>query len=436
MTMSRETVSTRVRQIAELAQHMPDAILTTLARHIDIDWLKEAYRRTRKDGATGIDGQTALDYGRDLEANLSLLLNRFKSGRYKAPPVRRKYIPKGRHGERPIGIPTFEDKVLQRAVYMVLEPVYEHDFYECSYGFRPCRSAHQALESLWRTVMGMGDCWILEVDIRQYFDSIRHSYIHEFIKRRVNDGVICRVLGKWLKSGVLYEGRLSFPEAGTPQGGVISPLISNIYLHEVLDKWFECEIKPRIAGPATLIRFADDFVIIVKHQRTAERIRDVLWKRFSRFGLNLHPEKTRLIRFHRPASGTKKGATFSFLGFAHYWGKSRRGKWVVKRKTGQDRLQRSIQKVYDWCKTHRHQKVRDQWRTLSRKVQGHYGYFGITFNSRSIGLYYEQVKRAWQKWLNRRSRRRDLSWERFNRLLERWPLPQPRIVHSFVGVKP
>ncbi len=263
--MESGSVYTKQQRIAKLAKQMPDAGFTSLAYYVDREWLKEAYRQTRKEGAVGVDDVMAAQYEGDLENNLSLLLERFKSGSYFAPPVKRAYIPKEVGGEpiRPIGIPTLEDKILQRAVVMLLAPLYEQDFLDCSYGFRPGRNALQALEALWHAIMGMGSaCWVLEVDIKSYFDTVKHEYLREFYKKRVRDGVVTRVLGKWLKAGVMENGALHYPKEGTPQGGVISPLLANIYLHEVLDVWFEREVRPRLKGKAELIRFDDDFVIV------------------------------------------------------------------------------------------------------------------------------------------------------------------------------
>ena len=432
--MESESVYTKQQRIAELAKQMPDAGFTSLAYHIDLEWLKEAYGRTRKDGATGVDDMTAAQYETDLENNLSSLLERFKSGSYFAPPVKRVYIPKEVGGEpiRPIGIPTLEDKILQRAVVMLLAPLYERDFLDCSYGFRPGRNAHQALEALWQAIMGMGSvCWVLEVDIKSYFDTVKHGYLRDFYKKRVRDGVVNRVLGKWLKAGVMEDGTLRYPQEGTPQGGVISPLLANIYLHEVLDVWFEQEVRPRLRGRAELIRFADDFVIVFSNEGDAHRVCEVLTKRFERFGLTIHDTKTRLVDFLHPGRRDKKPEVFNFLGFTHYWGKSRKKKWVVKRKTAKKKLKQAVRRVYEWCKRNRHKSVEEQWRTLSRKLHGHYGYYGITFNIRSVISFYEEAKRSWRKWLNRRSRDKDMPWERFNRLLKRYPLPTPRIVHQY-----
>ena len=301
-----------------------------------------------------MDGQTAEDYGKNLEANLQDLLNRAKSGTYVAPPVRRAHIPKaGSPNEtRPLGIPTFEDKVLQRAVLMVLEPVYETDFLDVSHGFRPGRGAHGALDALWKNAMNVGCNWIVDVDLRKFFDTIDHGHLREFLKRRVRDGVILRLIGKWLNAGVLEEGILTIPDDGTPQGGVISPLLANIFLHYVLDEWFEKDVRPRLTGKAFVIRYADDFVIGTAREDDARRILEVLPKRMSKYGLTVHPEKTRLVRFQPPQSAdsetedreTPETTTFDFLGFTHYWGRSRQGVWVVKRKTAKSRLKRALER--------------------------------------------------------------------------------------------
>jgi RNA-directed DNA polymerase len=424
-------VYTKQQRIAELGKLMVDAGFTSLAYYIDLEWLHEAYRLTRKDGAVGVDEVTAQEYEKDLEGNLEDLLNRFKSGRYVAPPVKRAYIPKGDGGLRPIGIPALEDKILQRAVVMVLTPLYEQDFLECSFGFRPDRSVHQALEVMWQEIMSMGGCWLLEVDIKKYFDTVRHEDLRGFLKKRVRDGVLLRTIGKWLKAGVMEGGAIHYPEEGTPQGGVISPLISNVYLHEVMDVWFERDVRPRLKGKAVLIRFADDLVMLFAEESDARRVEAVLPKRFGRYGLEIHEDKTRLVDFHRPQGDRRKSETFAFLGFTHFWGRSRKGSWVVKRKTADKKFKLAVRKVYLWCKAHRHDPVRVQWETLCRKVRGHYNFYGITFNGRGIHRYYEQVKRAWRKWLDRRTRRKHMHWAKFNRLLERYPLPKPKIVHKF-----
>jgi RNA-directed DNA polymerase len=437
-TSSSITVSTKLERIAKLAREMPHAALTTLAHHIDIDWLREAYRRTRKNGATGVDRQTAEEYAGNLELNLCSLLERAQSGSYVAPPVRRVHIPKGDGSQtRSIGIPTFEDKVLQRAVAMVLETVYEQGFLDCSYGFRPGRSAHQALRLVQNQTVKMAGRWVLEIDIRKFFDTLDRRQLRDIVRKRVCDGVLLRLIGKWLNAGVMEDGAIEYPEAGTPQGGVISPLLANIYLHEVLDEWFVREVAPRLVGRAVLVRYADDVVIIFGNEQDARRVFGVLPKRFAKYGLTLHPEKTRLVDFRRPdrralpspynGDACPRPGTFDLLGFTHYWAKSRKGYWVVKQKTAAARLRRALKRIADWCRFHRHEPVRDQWKALKRKLQGHYGYFGITGNYPALHNFSVRVIGAWRKWLSRRSQRAWISVEKMNRLLARYPLPQPRL---------
>jgi RNA-directed DNA polymerase len=438
-TSSSTTVSTKLEQIAKLAREMPQAALTTLAHHIDIDWLREAYRRTRKDGATGIDRQTADEYARNLDDNLRALLERGKSGSYVAPPVRRVHIPKGDGSQtRPIGIPTFEDKVLQRAVAMVLEAVYEQSFLDCSYGFRPGRSAHQALRVVQSQTVKMAGRWVLEVDLQNFFGTLDHCQLRNIVRKRVRDGVLLRLIGKWLNAGVMEDGAIEYPESGTPQGGVISPILANIYLHEVLDEWFARQVAPRLAGRAVLVRYADDLLIIFAYERDARRVLDVLPKRLAKYGLTLHPEKTRLVDFERPdrrgptlhddnSDACSRPGTFDLLGFTHYWAMSRKGYWVVKQKTAADRLRRSIKRITVWCRLHRHEPVSGQWAALRRKLLGHFAYFGITGNYQALHNFSVRVVAAWQKWLSRRSQRAWISREKMTRLLERYPLPRPRL---------
>ncbi|MFZ5559175.1 MAG: reverse transcriptase domain-containing protein, partial [Pseudomonadota bacterium] len=323
-----------------------------------------------------------------------------------------------------------EDKVLQRAVLMVLEPIFEQDFLDCSYGFRPGRSAHQALEALRGGLMALGGGWIIDLDIRSYFDSIGHSHLRHFLEQRVRDGVIGRAVGKWLNAGVMEDGAVSCAEKGTPQGGVISPWLSNLYLHEVLDLWFERDVKPRLRGRAFMVRYADDAVLVFEREEDARRVRDVLPKRFGKYGLELHPEKTRLVAFRRPdRSGGTPPACFDLLGFTHFWGRSRKGRWMVSRKTARGRFGAALQRVAQWCRVHRHRSLPEQHETLSRKLQGHYAYYGITGNSRALGRFRYEVARRWRYWLSRRSAAGKLSWEAFNRLLTRYPLPNVRVVH-------
>jgi RNA-directed DNA polymerase len=432
-TQTLDNVSTKLERIAGLAKRAPTMAIRTLAHHIDVEFLRVAYQRTRKDGAVGVDGQTAAAYEAALEGNLQSLLDRFKSGTYRAPPVRRVHIPKGDGSTRPLGIPTFEDKVLQRSVAMVLNAVYEQDFLDCSYGFRPGRSAHQALQALWDGLMQMGGGWVLEVDIRRFFDSVDHHHVRTILDQRVRDGVIRRSIDKWLKAGVLEDGALSYPEAGTPQGGVISPLLANVYLHEVLDVWFEQEVRPRLEGKAFLVRYADDFVVAFSQEADARRVLDVLPKRFGKYGLTLHPEKTRLLDFRRPTGGGGKRGTFDLLGFTHFWGLSQKGNWVVQRKTARSSFGRALMRISEWCRKSRHLAVVEQHRALVLKLRGHYSYFGIIGNSRSLGRFFDETKRAWRRWLHRRSDSARMRWDRFKLLLVRYPLPRPRVVHRLAA---
>ena len=430
-------VSTKQERIAELAKRKPWISFTSLNHHLNLEWLKEAYKRVKKYGSSGVDGVSAGEYGENLEENLADLLERAKSGTYYAPPVKRGYIPKGIKGDRrPIGIPTTEDKVLQKAVTMLLEPIYEQDFRDCSMGYRPNRSPHQALEKIRRSLMEMGGGWVFDVDVKGYFDNIDHGCLRDLLRQRVRDGVLVKLIGKWLHAGVMEEYRVWYPESGTPQGAVISPLLSNIYLHYVLDEWFEEVVKRHLKGRAELVRFADDFVIFCQYRHDAERVQEVLVKRFEKYSLQLHPEKTRMVRFISPRGGGGKPETFNFLGFTHYWEKSRKGNWVVRQKTAKDRLTRSLGKVWQWCRKHRHDPVEKQCKGLCRKLLGHYGYYGITGNWKQIKRFYWFVKRAWRYWLNRRRRENDMPWRRFLKLLERYPLTQPRIVHSIYAAKP
>jgi RNA-directed DNA polymerase len=294
-------ISTKLQRIAKLAHDAPGLAFTTLAHHLDLAWMREAYHRTRRDGATGVDGQTAEQYAERLEENFKSLLDRVKSGTYRAPPVRRVHIPKGDGSQtRPIGIPTFEDKVLQRAVAMLLGAIYEEDFAPFSYGFRPGRSAHDALHALRDGIMGMSGGWVVEVDIRKFFDTVDHERFREVVRRRVRDGVVLRLIGKWLNAGVLEGLELSYPGVGTPQGGVISPLLANVFLHAVVDTWFVRDVLPRLSGLAQLVRYADDMVFVFEREDDAKRVFEVLPKRFGEYGLTLHPEKTRMVKFSRP----------------------------------------------------------------------------------------------------------------------------------------
>lgn len=435
-------VSMYRQRIAEKARSAPEMCFVSLNHHMDGYWLQVAYRMIRKNGAPGIDQETVETYGANLVSNLRNLEERVRSGRYKAPPVRRVHIPKGSgKSTRPIGIPTVEDKLLQRAVVMLLEPIYEQDFLESSYGFRAGRSAQQALQSLWDQSMRQGTRWILDVDIRAFFDTLDHAHLRSFLDRRVKDGVVRRLINKWLKAGVLEEEQLHYPKEGTPQGGVISPLLSNIYLHYVLDEWFEVDVKPRLKGSTFLLRYADDFVMGFRHREDAERVLEVLPKRFGKYGLSLHPEKTRLVPFGPPPPGRggppDRPGTFDFLGLTHYWGRSRKGNWVVKRKTAGNRIRRTLSRIGEWCRANRHKSIAFQQQHLSQMYLGHQAYYGITGNMRWLQRVREGILIHWRRWLNRRTRQQGtMPWHRFREVIKNLGFPKARVVHSFLAAKP
>jgi group II intron reverse transcriptase/maturase len=335
---------------------------------------------------------------------------------------------------RPLGIPTVEDKVLQRAVAMVLETVYEQEFLNCSYGFRPGRSAHQALDAFRAEATKMGGGWVVEIDIRKYFDSIDHERLREVLRRRIRDGVIERLIGKWLNAGVLEDGSVSYPDAGSPQGGVVSPVLANIFLHEVLDVWFDQEVRPRLKRRGHLVRYADDAVMLFESEEDARRVLEVLPKRFGKYGLTLHPDKTRLVAFKRPDrmerkrggdDGPDKPGTFNFLGFTTLWGRSfSTGKWVVKMQTASDRFRRALKSIVQWCKANRHAPLLEQQQALNRKLRGHYGYYSRRGNSKGCWKLYDQVQQQWRRWLRRRSQL-GFTWDAMAHVLRRYPLLTP-----------
>jgi len=433
-----DNMYTKQRRIAQAAEKYAGESLSSIAHFIDAEWMYCAYELTRRDGAAGIDGVVAAEYEKKLWENLGNLLELFKSGAYRAPPVKRVYIPKaGSSSEkRPIGIPTYEDKILQRAIVMLLEPILEREFYDFSYGFRPGKSAHQALNRLWRESMDMNGCYVIDMDISKYFDSIDHKLLREMLSHRVSDGVINRVIGKWLNAGVMDGGKRIYPEKGSPQGGVCSPILSNLFLHEVLDKWFVETVKPLMKGKVSMVRYADDAVILCKYKEDAERIYKVLGLRFEKYGLKINLEKTRLLDFSRPEDGQGKGKeTFTFLGFTHYWTKSRKGRWMVGRKTDSKRFKRAVTAINAWCKMNRHIPIREQWEKLKAKITGHLAYYGISFNSQMIKEFCEQAKSVWWKWLNRRSRKGSMNWESYLDFLKAYPLPKSEIMHPYRLVK-
>jgi len=425
-------MSTGLRKVAERAEREPAARFNSLAHLIDEELLAGAFARLRGNAAVGVDGITKDQYGQDLQHKLRDLHERMKTMRYRHQPIRRVHIPKEKKGQtRPIGISATEDKVVQNALREVLEAVYEQTFMDCSYGFRPGRSAHDAVRALTRAVDGGEANWILEFDVVSFFDSVRRTQLMEMLQERVADGSLLRLIGKCLHVGVLDGAEITEPSEGTVQGSTLSPMLGNVYLHTVLDRWFAEEVRPRLRGKATFIRFADDGVFGFERQDDAERVQAVLGKRMERFGLTLHPEKTRLLDFRRPSRSRTEGrspTTFDFLGFCWYYRRTRKGSWTVTCKTRRARLVRAIQRVYEWCRRNRHMHVREQHAQLVRRVRGHINYFGVNGNIISLRRFVYQVERSWHKWLNRRSQRARLDWERFQDLLNSLPLPKARIV--------
>jgi RNA-directed DNA polymerase len=430
-----EDMSPGLLKVAERAKRDPQGRFHSLAYLIDQAALARAYHRLREKAAVGVDGITKERYGENLDENLRALHERLKAGRYRHQPIRRVHIPKDKGKTRPIGVSTIEDKMVQDALREVLEAIYEQDFQNCSFGFRPGRRTHDAIRTLNQAVHAGEVNWILEADIVSFFDSINRKQLSEMLQIRVADGSILRLVGKCLHVGVLDGEEYSEPDLGTAQGSILSPLLGNVYLHHALDLWFEKEVRPRLRGKAILVRYADDFLIGFESKADAERVMGVLHKRLGRFGLTLHPEKTRLVPFRRPRGNDqgKGSATFDFLGFTLYWRRTQRGRWEMWCKTRRARLLRAIRAVYDWCRDHRHWPVKEQHAALVRRLRGHFQYFGVNGNMRSMCALEYMARRAWCKWLRRRSQNSCLNWERFGALLRRFPLPRPRVYVQIWG---
>jgi RNA-directed DNA polymerase len=429
---------TDINRITELAKEDPKRQFSSIAHLITRERLEEAFRSLRKDASAGIDGITYQQYETKVEENIRQLHQRLKEGKYRAQPLRRVYIPKEDGKQRPISIPALEDKLVQKVAVDLLNAIYEQDFLNCCYGFRPGRGQHQALEEVGRVLCTRPMGWVLEIDIRAYFDSIVRPMLVEMIERRITDGSVLSLIWKWIKVGAIDNGQLLVSETGTGQGQPISPLLANIYLHHVLDQWFEEVVKPRLKGEAYEIRFADDAILCFQHKEDAEKVLEVLPKRFEKFGLTLHPEKTRLIEFGRYAARNarrqgKKPETFNFLGLTHICARSRKGKFTVHVKTIAKRLRRGLKAIAEWCKEHRHVPVSEQMKTLNAKLRGHYQYYGRPTNYRSIWQFYRRVRRIWREWLSRRTRGHPLTWERYAEILRQYPLLRPRITHAWAS---
>jgi len=431
--LSPPTVSTKLARIAKQSEQNPARVFTTLAHHMDEDFLREAFSQLRKDAAAGIDEVTVAEYQLNLREHMADLHRRLVAGQYRARPARRVWIPKGDGGRRPLAILVLEDKIVQRAVAMLLEAIYEPHFRDSSFGFRRYFSAHGAIIYLRQQCLELGINWIIDADIQKFFDTIAWNQLRDILQQRMNDGAILRLIGMWLHVGVLEGGQVVSQELGTPQGAPVSPILANIFLHVVLDEWFQNEVRPRMGGNCFVARYADDFVMGFGLKGDAERVFRVLPKRFERYGLRIHPEKSRLVQFSRPYWKRGKGpGTFTFLGFTHYWAKTLQGGWTIKRKTQGKRLSRFLSGIGDWCKEHLHQPLADQHQRLSAKLRGHYEYYGVRGNFKMLEVAYEHTRVMWKKWLRRRNSMNRMSWERFAEQVEATlPLPMPRIVHVF-----
>lgn len=412
---------------------------TALLHHVDLAALQRAFQRQRRGASPGVDGVTVDEYEQNLEENLRGLHERVHSGQYWPQPVLRRYIPKADGGKRGLGLPALEDKIVQSAVAEVLNAIYEADFYGFSYGFRPGRSPHRALENLDRGLMTQKVNWVLDVDIRNFFDSVDHEWMLRMLAQRIADRRILRLIERWLKAGVLEGGSWTAGEVGTPQGSGISPLLANVFLHYVFDSWVQQWRQRHARGRIIVCRYADDIVLGTQYEDDARRLWEALKERVGKFGLTLHEGKTRLLEFGRFAArrraqaGERRPETFTFLGFTHYGGETRSGKFVVKRKTQASRMARKLKALGQEMRLRWHTPVAGQHTWLSQVLRGHYGYYGVIFNHQALHRFYDQVKRMWFKALQRRSQKSRLSWKQFDRVLVLFPLPRPVIHQRWYG---
>lgn len=428
-------MSPTLERIGHRAKADPGLRFTALAHHIDEEFLRETWQGLNKRGAAGVDGVSMSRYAEDLDANLDDLVQRLKAHSYQAPNVRRTYIPKAGNPAktRPLGIPTVEDRLLQAAVSRLLTPIYEADFLDCSYGFRPGRTAHQALAEVRAAVITGAAQWVAEADIKSYFDTIDHTWLMRMVELRIGDPWILRLIRKWLKAGILEQGSVTTPEAGTPQGGPLSPLLANIYLHYVLDLWFTRVVQRRCQGAAKIVRFADDYVALFACREDAENFAAVLPERMAKFGLKLAEEKTKLIPFGRRhwKRGQSHPHHFDLLGFRHHLGTDRNGRMAVVRIPCPKSVRKFLQGIKDWLRQHLHDRPREVQRVLALKLRGFYQYFALWHTTTKLRAVWEQVKRLWFTALRRRGQRGQMTWEEWRR--KPWAdLPQPRVLHRAV----
>lgn len=419
------------------ARRDPDFQFTSLAHLLDVEYLQDCYKSLNRNKAVGIDKVSWEEYGKDLEANLMQLVSRLKRKKYKPIPARRVYIPKSKTEKRPLGISALENKIVERGITWILESIYEQDFLNCSYGFRPNRDCHQALKELNDLIMFQPINHIVEADIKGFFDNVLHEKLIEFIRIRIKDTTLLNLIKKFLKAGYIDDGVLVKSDRGTPQGSILSPILANIFLHYALDTWFETTVKSHVKGFCEIVRYADDFICVVRYVDDAKRIEQGLQNRLNKYGLELHETKSRNISFGRfelanAKSQKRRANTFDFLGFTHYCDKSRKGKFKVGRKTSRKKYSEKCREMNAWLKTIRNQvKTKDWWKILIVKLRGHYQYYGISENYNGIARFYQATIKMVRKWLNRRSQKRKMSWDKFTEYLGHYPLPKPKIVHSF-----
>lgn len=425
-----ESVQTSLRGIANKAKEQPGYRFRNLYGMIDEELLRLAWRRLNKKATAGIDQVTAQEYGKELKGNLEDLVDRLKRGGYRARLVKRTYIPKGDGKTRPLGIPALEDRLLQKAVALILEAIYEPTFLDCSYGYRPGRSPKIAVKTF-RDALNFGDyTFVVEADIKGFFDHLDHEWLFRMLEERIDDRKLFRLLGKWLKAGILEpEGKVINPLTGTPQGGIVSPILANVYLHYALDLWVEKSVKPQLKGQVKYVRFADDFVCAFSSEVEAKRFRAHLAGRLDKFGLKLAEEKTRVIRFGRYPG--KNGQRFDFLGFELFWGKSRKGMPFLKRRTSRKKFRRAFKGMGEWIKANRSMRLVELIDQLNAKLRGHYGYYGVIGNSASLGGFFYHVNRLVFKWLNRRSQKKSMTWPEYTRRV-RGRLLNPRVMEKRV----
>ena len=425
-TISSNT-SPKLAKVMELARKDPGLRLRSLAHVLDEHLLLQSFHRLRKDAAVGVDEVTKEEYGRTLVENIRGLHDRMRTTRYRHQPIRRVHIPKANGALRPLGISCTEDKVVQGALTALLTAIYEPVFLDCSYGFRPNRSAHDAIKMLHDSATG-AVAWILEADIEAFFDNIDRKKLIDEMAKRIDDESLLRLVGKCLHVGVLDGEAYTRPDVGTAQGSALSPLLGNVYLHYALDEWFAREVAPRMRGVATLVRYADDFVIAFEHKEDAERVLRVLPQRLERYDLRLSPEKTRLVPFHRPRGGDggPDPSTFNFLGFTWYWSR-RYQRWNLCVKTQASRLTKALAAITTWCRLHRHDAVREQHLGLTRRLRGHFNYFAVSTNGKQVWRLLYWATRIWRKWLTRRGQRSRITWARFQMMERALPLPRPKL---------